>query len=234
MMALCSGFRAKRPTGPLRQWCQHCSRHTDDHTAPSPSHTPISPLLEPTSTVPPHPDPQPNLPRASRVRCVVWDFDMTLSCKQVGMMDVSSASVVAERCFGGNSRVQMIHGLWSELTGAGVLHYVVTRNSEYIVKKALAAVGLEVEGVVGDEKFGMDVPKSGVMEQVVLRPNGWESSEILFVDDDAANIRDVSQNLVGCTCVWVNNTGRKLRGIDPQDCEQILSIALTDVFNVCD
>lgn len=67
---------------------------------------------------------------------------------------------MAERCFGGAARLQLLNELFLELRSVAVSIVILTRNSEHTVKKALAAVGLVVCQVIGDEMFDMDVLKS--------------------------------------------------------------------------
>jgi len=156
-------------------------------------------------------------------RCAVLDFDNTVSTKQVGVFDLSAQ--VADRCFGGALRVQQIKRLLEELLARNVAIVVLTRNSAHTVRKALSAVGLVVSEIIGNEKFEMDVPKSVIIQQAVMEPHGFGAQDLVFVDDELGNIRDVGDG-VGCACIHVDNTGMKVRGMTQAHCEQIQMLCL--------
>jgi len=160
---------------------------------------------------------------AVSIKCVVLDFDQTLSTKQVGMFDLSTQ--VADRCFGGATRVRLLEQLFRELRDLAIQIVVLTRNSEYTVQKALAAVGLEGCQVIGNEEFDMDVPKSVSIRKGVLEPLNLEPREVLFVDDEMGNIQDVGEQ-VCCPCVHVDNVGQRMPGINSHYCNLIRRLCI--------
>ena len=56
--------------------------------------------------------------------------------------------------------------------------------------------------------------------QGVLAPRGLEPHDILFVDDDIGNIRDVKER-VCCACVYVDNAGQRVSGMNGHHYDQI-------------
>jgi hypothetical protein len=147
-------------------------------------------------------------------RVVVFDFDRTLSAKHVGPFDMSggSSAEVARSCFGGPRRVAELASLLGQLSsrqeGQCTL-WVVTRNSEHVVKKALRAVGLlepffsGSDSIIGTESFEHPQRKSDALKALVLAPD-QVLSNVLFVDDDPGEVEDV-RSAVGCA---VHRVGR--------------------------
>ena len=173
------------------------------------------------------------------------DFDLTLTTSNVGMFDVADA---VRRCFGSAERVAMLRALMQVLESAGVESFVVTRNSAHIVGKALRADGVELAGyfvrrgriaaipgakvhpdprlpnsqtsVIGNETTEYSTPKSAVILDILhgVRPSA--PSELLFVDDEPANITDVGSVFSGvCTLIQPATIARTHgRGMTEGDC----------------
>lgn len=166
----------------------------------------------------------------------VFDFDRTLSCKHVGVFDLNTSSTinghsndeVAEKVFGGPSRVSMLHHMCGALEAAGVEIHVVSRNSAYVVKKALAAVGLTyIQSVIGDDELQETPhrvdPKSAIIRKRLLGDNTANIGEaggphLLFVDDDIANVKDVRSAIAGATVIHV-----KEKGMGREDVQRVYS-----------
>ena len=64
----------------------------------------------------------------------------------------------------------------------------------------------------------MNCRKSQVIHDAILKGSG--PAGLLFVDDDMHNIQDVVDN-VGCDCVHVDNTGRRMKGMVEYDCNTV-------------
>jgi len=184
-------------------------------------------------------------------RLLIFDFDKTLSSKQVGPFDTTTAKEVAERCFGGQGRVDMLKSLFNELAEHGNCQFwVVTRNSEYIVNKALKAIQLRhlFQGIIGNESFDLLTRKSKAIQDYVLnasndnKVNGRSPrvnsltapvssrsfnqsripmSKVLFIDDEPKECQDVTAQL-GCYVHQVASTNVLLGGgMGPSDVEKI-------------
>jgi len=167
-------------------------------------------------------------------RVAVFDFDRTLSTKHVGVFDLNSSSTinghandeVSEKVFGGPARVSMLHHMCGTLESAGVNVHVVSRNSAYVVKKALASVGLTyIQSVIGDDELQMNPhrlePKSAIIRKRLLGdPDGAVGEpggpHLLFVDDDLSNVKDVRASIPGATVIHV-----KEKGMGPRDVEAV-------------
>lgn len=228
-------FSAKKSTGPLSNWCAACNAHRDHHRTGRPCG------IRGSGGAPPPPTPhvqqwdlktQPagakqqaeevklsKLNRRAKAelrKTVVFDFDCTLSTKHVGGFDVTSD--IANRCFGGIARLNLLLRLFEFLRSSQVAIFVITRNSSYVVNKALGGVGLLpfVTSVLGFEQYGQDTPKSNIIARQILEPSGFASTthfkasgigqtqQLLFVDDDQTNIRD-AQATLGCAVLAVNS-----------------------------
>ena len=122
---------------------------------------------------------------------VVFDFDKTLSVKHVGPMDCNDAR---DRCFGGSARTQKLVTMLRTLHDLGAELYVLSRNLEYTVKKALGRrPGIDVlelfTSIVGNERCDFGQLKSEGLQEQILQ--GRPGDNLLFVDDDPSNTKDV-------------------------------------------
>jgi hypothetical protein len=70
---------------------------------------------------------------------VVFDFDETLTTKQVGPFDVPDA---ANRCLGGADRVGMLRQMLMALAALGVAATVLTFNTRFTASKVLGQPGV--------------------------------------------------------------------------------------------
>lgn len=128
---------------------------------------------------------------------------------------------VAEKVFGGSGRVSMLHHMLQTLEAAGVELHVVSRNSAYVVKKALAAVGLTyIQSVIGDDELQetphrLD-PKSDIIRKRLLGEAAGQTDgpHLLFVDDDLANVKDVRAAIEGATVIHVKEKGMGRQDVD--------------------
>jgi len=151
-------------------------------------------------------------------RIVIFDFDRTLAVRHVGMFDVNGD--VAGRCFGGPSRTGKLSKLLRELRAEGCTLWVVTRNSAHIVNKALTAVALRplFAGIVGNETFGDEFDSASGLNKtaksVAIRRHVLTAAQdtplaiahmVLFVDDDAAEVSEVS-NALSCATIHAGAT----------------------------
>jgi FMN phosphatase YigB (HAD superfamily) len=135
-----------------------------------------------------------------RGRAAAFDFDRTLAIKHVGPFDMGDD--VVDRIFGGAARVQIIAALLKDLTQGNCKCYVITRNSAYVVHKALTAIGIRdyfVE-IIGSETFDFKDRKSGVIHTHILQPEELAPRDLIFIDDDVREVKDV-QEVVGCTAL---------------------------------
>jgi len=125
--------------------------------------------------------------------------------------------------FGGRARVDAIAAMCRSLqAGASEIH-VVSRNSSFVVKKALATVGLTyVTSVIGDEELQesdrSDTPKSVLIKRRLVGEEGLvNGAELLFVDDDVNNVKDVRAAIPGSKCIHV-----KGKGMDDKDIAAVM------------
>ena len=158
----------------------------------------------------------------------MFDFDRTLTTKHVGVFDLNSSSCinghsnddVAEKVFGGSGRVSMLHHMLETLE-ARAPSSTCERNSAYVVKKALAAVGLTyIQSVIGDDELQetphrLD-PKSEIIRKRLLGEAAGQADgpHLLFVDDDVANVKDVRAAIEGATVIHVKEKGMGRQDVD--------------------
>lgn len=137
----------------------------------------------------------------------VFDFDSTLTVKEVGDYDVADC---IERVFGGEKRFQIIKQLFQELGVSNVTIVICSFNSHDVIQRALHESGLDcfVCKIWGWESF-FHLPeskKSLVLEPFILEFN---FSHVVFVDDSADNCRDIQNNLISTftNVVFVSEKG---------------------------
>ena len=132
---------------------------------------------------------------------VVFDFDLTLAAKNVGIFDLEDC---VNRSFGGAQRVAMLQAMLQNLSDSGVETVVLTFNSSHTVRKALGprpGCGLlpllrgnktNAETIIGCEDYTEQersnpkgraevFVKSAVINSRWLRPGRFQASQILFV-----------------------------------------------------
>lgn len=152
----------------------------------------------------------------------VFDFDQTLTTRHVGVFE--DLSQARDRSFGGSQRVQMLCSMMSQLKGYGAAVVVVTRNSRHVVQQALERVGLLqyiTDGIIlGFEDYDDEVPKSCAVRDSVLAMVGVSESNVLFIDDDPANISDMQEK---CPRAALLQCPRQ--GLQRDECDKIVAWA---------
>ena len=194
----------------------------------------------------PEPEPQPVLTRSGgsgRSSCggapggvargrglVVFDFDLTLAVKNVGIFDLEDCD---NRSFGGAQRVAMLRAMLQNLSDSGVETVVLTFNSSHTVRKALGprpGCGLlpllrgnktNAETIIGCEDYtkqerfnskgrGDVFVKSAVINSRWLRPGRFHASQILFVvSQNNASVRSSYSTTIRPV---IDNHGRDCAG----------------------
>ncbi len=132
---------------------------------------------------------------------VVFDFDLTLAAKNVGIFDQEDG---VNRSFGGAKRVAMLHAMLQQLADSGIQMTVLTFNSSHTVRKALGPApgcGLlpllrgnksNAETIIGCEDYthaersktkgrGEVCVKSAAINARWVIPGRFKASQILFV-----------------------------------------------------
>ena len=132
---------------------------------------------------------------------VVFDFDLTLATKNVGIFDLEDC---VNRCFGGAKRVAMLHAMLQDLSDSGIQMVVLTFNSSHTVRKALGprpGCGLlpllrgtktNTETIIGCEDYtheersktkgrGEVFVKSAAINARWVVPGRFQADQILFV-----------------------------------------------------
>eukprot|EP00931_Biecheleriopsis_adriatica_P068357 TRINITY_DN42321_c0_g1_i1.p1 TRINITY_DN42321_c0_g1~~TRINITY_DN42321_c0_g1_i1.p1 ORF type:complete len:155 (+),score=36.65 TRINITY_DN42321_c0_g1_i1:152-616(+) len=96
--------------------------------------------------------------------------------------------------FGGSERVEKLRELLRALQAAGVKLYVISTGFKYLFGPLMQAVGL-LEFFRDEDVFGQveQVARTGgcVKGQLIQQLKAecsWENSDVLFIDDSAANI----------------------------------------------
>jgi len=143
---------------------------------------------------------------------IVFDFDQTLSIRHIGVFeDLSSASAVVDRVFGGKQRLDALRDVLEHAKAKQVLVTLVSRNSKHVVKKALASAGLLpyfADGLIfGFEDYEDSTPKSEIITKRILQACGLSVGDLLFVDDDGENIRDFQEHFHGASAIQPSRGG---------------------------
>ena len=161
---------------------------------------------------------------------VVFDFDLTLAAKNVGIFDLEDCE---DRCFGGAARVAMLRSMLEQLAAAGVEMAVLTFNSSHTVRKSLGpppgcnllallrGAKTNAQTVVGCEDEECEGAHGYKKSAAIARR--WLGSlppeRVLFVDDDRKNIEDVER---GCPGVATRRVADPRGGMGAEDCEAVL------------
>lgn len=154
---------------------------------------------------------------------VVFDFDQTLSTRHLGVFE--SVENVEERSFGGAARVSMLKQMLDAVQASGASIAVVTRNSKFVVSKALQQVGIlpyVVAGlIIGFEDYDDDVPKSAMVKSRVMPALGLkDESAVMLVDDDPSNIKDMQARCPTAAALQCPRTG-----LSERECADIVAWA---------
>jgi phosphoglycolate phosphatase-like HAD superfamily hydrolase len=157
---------------------------------------------------------------SSRHLAAAFDFDRTLAIKHVGPFDLGND--VVDRIFGGQERVDILASLLKELAQANCKCYVITRNSAHVVHKALTAIGIRdyFLQIIGNETFDFGERKSGIIDAYILEPSKLTPADVIFIDDDAREVKDVQQ-VVGCTSVRAAYDPPTGGGMSAKDCQAV-------------
>jgi len=148
----------------------------------------------------------------------VFDFDETLTTRHLGAFE--DLQTVESRTFGGPRRVAMLREMLESIIARDGAVALVTRNSRHVAKKALQKVGLfegffNVKGkpelVFGFEDDDFSTPKSSIIRERVLPALRLNSNQLLFADDDPANIKDVSEQFPEASMVKVPRKGLTIK-----------------------
>ncbi|CAE8628265.1 unnamed protein product [Polarella glacialis] len=175
-------------------------------------------------------------------RAVVFDFDQVLSVCEVGPVQLKQ---VEKLVFGGEQRLAALEALLAELAGRGIALAIVSRNSRWVIQKALAGqpdskLGAGKRGtdllryftpglIFGWEDFSDETPKSAVINGCIMQTHRLGPADVLFVDDQFLNVADVRQN--SHIEVWaVTGEG----GMDAIDCAHIRHWALNFKYRPAD
>lgn len=135
---------------------------------------------------------------------VVFDFDQTLAAAHVGHHHLADP---VRLVFGGPERLQMLVGMMQAILSVpGTAIGILTFNSSDLVRTALQSVGIlhtliRADRVIGNidylsEKLDLHSRKSAEINSRWLGGGCGAAPprQLLFVDDDYANILDVSEN----------------------------------------
>ena len=151
----------------------------------------------------------------------VFDFDKTLAVTEVGPIHLSDP---VGRVFGGRERLDRIKGLLGRLARDRVECAVLSFNDAHVIRRALDGAGLGdcfkpglVYGMVEARKACFQRKrnggggsgggiKSGAIIYGIMPALGLHAAErVAFVDDDAANIRDVRSAIPASCSIHVKS-----------------------------
>ncbi|KAJ1639748.1 hypothetical protein T492DRAFT_934187 [Pavlovales sp. CCMP2436] len=160
-------------------------------------------------------------PQQPLVRTIIAiDFDGTLAVRDVAPWDMTAV-------FGNKQRVEQVGDWLRELKGLGSSLQIVSRNARAVIKPCVQHAGWTD---LFDEIFGReDVErysawhgrKSVLLGKLLVAKNGLRCEDVLFVDDDASNCRDVEKHLPGMGIVHVKGK----RGLESDDMQKVVAWA---------
>jgi len=149
-------------------------------------------------------------------RVCIFDFDETLA------VGTAYPGAPLDELFGGE-RLRDLIVLLEDITSAGVLLAIVSFNMKEVLAPIVEAAGLsrffpdtlifgrevfETDGALRRQPFFWK--KSSVIRELIMpvaRLHSPRGDSVLFIDDDPANVQDVTQNLFGSQCVLVPGNG---------------------------
>lgn len=146
-------------------------------------------------------------PNARPIRALVLDFDSTIStptflkranCWCVAdnvelFRSMTEEEIVAN--FGGIVRIKALEAILGALAEKGVVLHIVSIGYKAAIVPHLKAVGLlqffDDERIWGQDcrplrEFGF--VKGRLIQELIMVPNGWQSADVLFVDDSKDHI----------------------------------------------
>lgn len=142
------------------------------------------------------------------MKIVVFDFDKTLTVEHIGHWHSHSNM---HQGFGGSQRLSMLDSMLSALQASGVTLAIVSYNDKRVILRALKICELhhffQTELVFGSEVFadGEKWSKVHVINNHILDRTGLKAINMLFIDDDMGNCREVKHHFPECQCVRATN-----------------------------
>jgi beta-phosphoglucomutase-like phosphatase (HAD superfamily) len=150
--------------------------------------------------------------KAGSFRAVLFDFDATLttldglqvdrlfpgSSHGVGTGRVSGSIDVTwlrQHAFGGEARIARLGKMLQGLTALGAELHVVSYADRQIIVRGLAILGaihFFCDRIAGYEEVGWPLVTKGTYIRRLMDRMGWRPNEVLFVDDQEANVQDAS------------------------------------------
>jgi len=187
------------------------------------------------------------LAMAVRLRAAVFDFDGTLTVlpelprhRVFPKFDMQEpdATWLREVAFGGSARLDLLLRTLDELQRRwGLELFVASFADRDMVVKVLEMIGglryfgaepAEVESfrahIFGRQELGGPFAKKGDFLQWLLRERGWRHGEVLFLDDQADNVRSARPV---CLTHWV----RRAQGLSSEELELLRTTGGAGVLN---
>lgn len=144
---------------------------------------------------------------APRRRTVVFDFDATLAA-----IDVTVYGPQGVAAMGGRERVAALDAFLARVSASGCEMGIVSFNNRGMVVRTLDSARLlrhfPAHAIFGYEQVlevGGSLAKSPLIHKRFLAPRKSPTSDLLFVDDNSENIRDLasSSRTAGCGLLHV-------------------------------